>query len=215
MLPFVVHTGTSRWTAEDGTEPFAGLPAEAVREVAPWQPQAYIAMDLGAGMALPPGAADNRFLAAARLVLSRTPPTLMEQLQVERRRFAGPGERAFRQGMHAWVEEAVLGAADSGVALPSFEELEGAKEVEVTYLFKEKVDRFVAENRAAGRKEGTVMGQRDVLVSLAERRFGSAAGQRLADALDGRPSAALLTEAGDLILGCDSAEEFVSRLPSS
>ena len=222
VLPFVVHTGTSRWTAEDGTEPFAGLPAEAVREVAPWQPQAYIAMDLGGSMALPPGAADNRFLAAARLVLSRTPPALMEQLQLERRRFAGPGERAFRQGMHAWVEEAVLGAADSGVALPSFEELEGAKEVEVTYLFKEKVDRFIAENRAAGlaagrkegREEGTVTGQRDVLVSLAERRFGSAAGQRLADALDGRPSAALLTEAGDLILGCETPEEFVSRLPS-
>ena len=54
VLPFVIHTGTSRWSAADGTE------------------------------------------------------SLADQLKRERRRFAGPGELAFRQGMHAWVEEAVL-----------------------------------------------------------------------------------------------------------
>ena len=224
VLPFVIHTGAARWSADDGTERVAGLSAEAVREVALWQPQAYIAMDLGGGAALPPGAPDNRFLAAARLVVSRTMPALVDQLKRERRRFAGPAELAFRQGMHAWVEEAVLGTPDSGVALPSFEELEGAKEAEMTYLFKDKVDRFKAEIREEGheeghaegvregRGEGIVTGQRDLLVSMAERRFGAAASRQVAAALDGRPSARQLAETSDLILACETLEEFVSRL---
>ena len=228
VLPFVIHTGASRWSADDGTEPVAGLPAETVREVALWQPQAYIAFDLGGDAPLPPGAPDNRFLAAARLVRRRTVPALVDQLQRERRRFLGPAELAFRQGMHAWVEEAVLGAPNSGAALPPFEELEGAKEAEMTYLFKDIVDRFKEENREAGhaeghaaghaegvregRGEGIVAGQRDLLVSMAERRFGAAASRQLASALDGRPSARQLAETSDLIIGCETPEEFVSRL---
>ena len=60
--------------------------------------------------------------------------------------------------MYAWVEEAVLGAPDSDVALPSFEELEGAKEAEMTYLFKDKVERFKADNREEGQRDLLVHG---------------------------------------------------------
>ena len=96
VLPFVIHTGTSQWSAADGTESLAGLSIEAAREVASWQPQAYIAVDLGGDARLPPGAPDNRFLAAARLVRTRTVSALADQLKRERRRFAGPAELAFR-----------------------------------------------------------------------------------------------------------------------
>ena len=221
VLPFVIHTGAGRWSAADGGEPLAGAPAEIVREVALYQPQAYIPVDIGGRAALPAGAPDNRFLAAARLVRSRTVPALSEQLQREWRRFAGPAYRTFREGMHAWVEEALLGAPEAGAGLPSFDEMEGAKEAEtMTYLFKEKVDAFREEARKEGRKEGREEGreevrreQRDLLVAQATRRFGAPAGGRVADALDGRPSADLLAVTGDLIVACETAQEFIDRLP--
>ena len=213
VLPFVIHTGTGRWSAADGGEPLAGASPDIVREVALYQPQAYIPVDIGGRVALPAGAPDNRFLAAARLVRSRTVPALSEQLQLEWRRFAGPTYRTFREGMHAWVEEALLGAAEASARLPSFEEMEGAKEAEtMTYLFKEKVDAFLEEAREEGREEAR-REQRDLLVALATRRFGAPAGGRVADALDGKPSADLLAVTGDLIVGCETAEEFVDRLP--
>ena len=216
VLPFVIHTGTGRWSAADGGEPLAGVSADVFREVALHQPQAYIPVDIGGRAALPVGAADNRFLAAARLVRSRTVPALGEQLQQEWRRFAGPAYRTFREGMHAWVAEALLGAAESGAELPSFEEMEGTKEVEMTYLFKDKIEAFREEAREEGRDEVWAEArreQRDLLVALATRRFGAPAGGRLADALDGRPSADMLSETGDLILVCRTADEFVDRLP--
>ena len=48
---------------------------------------------------------------------------------------------------------------------------------------------------------------------MAVRRFGPPAGRRLADALDDRPSADVLSETGELILACETAAEFVDRLP--
>ena len=211
VLPFVIHTGTGRWSAADGGEPLAGASTDVVREVALYQPQAYIPVDIGGRTTLPSGAPDNRFLAAARLVRSRTVPALSEQLQLEWRRFAGPAYGTFREGMHAWVAEALLGAGEASAGLPSFEEMEGTKEIEMTYLFKEKVDAFREEAREEGiqvaRRE-----QRDLLVAQATRRFGAPAGGRVADALDGKPSAALLAATGDLILDCETAEELTDRL---
>ena len=157
---------------------------------------------------------------AAELDLDAIEPLPTEYVGTDRSKRIGdaalpPG--AFRQGMHAWVEEAVLGAPDSGAKLPPFEELEGAKEAEMTYLFKDIVDRFKAENREEGvregRDEGIVAGQRDLLVSMAERRFGADASRQVADALDGRPSERQLSETSDLILSCQTPEEFVGRLP--
>ena len=90
----------------------------------------------------------------------------------------------------------------------------------MTYLFKDKIDAFREEARAEGREEGREEGiqaarreQRDFLVALAVRRFGAPAGRRLADALDDRSSADVLSETGDLILACETAAEFVGRLP--
>ncbi|MYE22509.1 MAG: hypothetical protein F4Y01_00915 [Gammaproteobacteria bacterium] len=72
VLPFVIHTGRDRWRAADGAEPMAGLPPEAAREVAPHQPQAYIAVDIGDKASLPAGPTNNRFLAAARWFAAAT-----------------------------------------------------------------------------------------------------------------------------------------------
>ena len=161
-------------------------------------------MDVGGGAMLPAGAADNRFLATARLLRAGTWPALLEQFEREWHRFSEPEDRAFRAGMHAWVEEVVIASREPSARLPSLKELEGAKEAEMTGLFKEKIDRF--------RAEAVATGQRDLLVSMAERRFGAAAGQQAADTLDSHPSAELLAETSSLILACETSEEFVDRL---
>lgn len=64
--------------------------------------------------------------------------------------------------------------------------------------------------RKEGREEGRKEGERDALVKLAGRRFGGVAGQHLAGTLDARPD--MLTEASDLIVACETTEEFIYSL---
>ena len=204
VLPFVIHTGTGRWRAGDGTEPMESLSPTAAREVAPFQPQAYIAVDIGDAASLPAGAPDNRFLAAARLVRCREANGLLAQLIEERRRFPGAEHERLRAGMHAWVEEALLGLEPTGLKLPTFEQMENAKESEMVQLYEDRGLRW--------REEWREEGQRDLLIAQAGQRFGAAAGERLAEALDGHPTAETLSMAGNLIIACETSEEFFRRL---
>ena len=61
-------------------------------------------------------------------------------------------------------------------------------------------------------EEGRRQGERDVLVRLAGQRFGASARQCFADALGGYPTRETLTETGDLIFACETAEEFIRQL---
>ena len=205
VLPFVIYTGPGGWRAADGTEPMAGLPPEAAREVAPHQPQAYIAVDIGDEASLPAGPASNRFLAAARLVRCHDGIALEPLLNEEWRRFPGAEHERFRAGMYAWVEEALL---VEGLQLPTFEQMENAKESEMGQLHINRGLRWREEWREEGRQEG----ERNLLVRLAGQRFGHSAGKRLADALDGHPTREMLGEAGSLLFACENAEEFIERL---
>ena len=205
VLPFVIHTGRDRWRVADGTEPMAGLPPEAAREVAPHQPQAYIAVDIGDKASLPAGPTNNRFLAAARLVRCRDVSTLLRQLKEEWRRFPGVEHLQFRAGMHAWVEEVLL---VDGLQLATFDAMENAKESEMVQLYEDRGLRWREEWREEGRQEG----ERDLLVRLAGQRFGRTAGKHLADALDGHPSQEILSKMGGLLFTCESTEEFIERL---
>lgn len=225
LIPFVIYTGRRAWRAADGSEPMAGLPPEAVHEVALCQRQGYIAVDIGGRKPLPAGAPENRFLAAARLVKARAPDVLRRQLLAELRRFAGPEHERFRVGMHAWVQEGLL---TTDLALPPLDELENAKESEMTQLYEDRGLRWRNEwleqgrdegrtegleaGREEGREEGVVTGQRDLLVTMAEQRFGAAAGRRLAKALNDHPTAGQLSTTSALILACDTEEDFVKRL---
>ena len=214
LVSFVIHTGRGRWRARDGTEPAAGLPERAALEVASCQRQAYIAVDIGGSVPLPDGAPDNRFLAAARLVRARTATDLLRQLAAESRRFAGDEHRRLRAGMHAWAQEALL---TEGLELPPFEELENARESDMTQLYEDRGQRWIAEwlaeGREEGREEGVVAGRRDLLVELAEQRFGTAASRRLAEVLNDHPTARQLSATSDLLLACDTPDDFLKRLP--
>ena len=215
-LPFVIHTGTGRWSASHGGEYLEDLPDAAGREVAPHQREAYILVDIGGDEPLPSGAPDNRFLAAARLVRCRTGQDMLDQTFAEWKRFSGDRWRNFRAGMLAWAEETLL--AESGLPLPPLAEWENAKEAEVPQLHVERGlrwrEEWREEGRQEGRAEGAVAAVRDILVDMAKDRFGGHAAQRLAVALEGRPSPETFATVRKLILACDSAEEFVERLPA-
>ena len=119
-----------------------------------------------------------------------------------------PDDLRFRRGLLEWAEDTVLGFQDSGLELPSFEELEGLKEKDMAYLLEDKVKQWQADWFSEGREEG----QRDLLAGLAERRFGADAARRLLAALNGSPTSQRVAELGDLIVRCETEDEFIERL---
>ncbi|MDE0692420.1 MAG: hypothetical protein OXI55_09295 [Gammaproteobacteria bacterium] len=110
--------------------------------------------------------------------------------------------------MHAWVEEALFGLEPTDLQLPTFEEMENTKESEMVQLYEDRGLRW----REEWREEGVRMGQRDLLIAMAGQRFGAAAGERLADALDDQPNPETLSMVGNLIVACETSEEFFRRL---
>ena len=68
------------------------------------------------------------------------------------------------------------------------------------------------EWREEGRTEGIELGQRALLGRLAARRFGAAAGERLAAALADIRDPARLEAVGDLILDCATEAELLGEV---
>ena len=204
LLPIVFHTGPDRWTADDGMEVYRGLPEGAAAQLAPQQRQAYIPLEVGcrSTLAVPEG---NRLGALLRLTSAATTPELVAALAEEWRRFGGDANRPVRRGLREWTQQMMLGLGDEAVELPSFEELEGAKEDgTMEYLLEDHVREWRAELHSEG--------ERNMLARLAERRFGAEAAHRLSAALNGTPSRQRLDELGDLVVLCGTAEELVERL---
>ena len=84
-------------------------------------------------------------------------------------------------------------------------------------LHVERGLRWREEWREEGRAEGWAEGVatvRNILVGMAEDRFGEHAAQRLAVVLEGRPSPETFTTVRKLMFACDTAEEFIERLPT-
>ena len=116
-----------------------------------------------------------------------------------------------------------------GVALPSLREYE-----EVRAVLLEKIDRWGEEILQRGIKQGIEQGveqgieqgikqgieqgiqrEKALLRHQAERRFGPAAAQRLAAVLAAVTDADRLAEAGEWIVDCASAADFLARVEGS
>ena len=78
---------------------------------------------------------------------------------------------------------------------------------------RERDELKIEEGRQEGRQEG-LMGQRALLCSLAGQRFGDAAGAELSGILAGVNDGAELARVGALIIGCDTASDFLARARS-
>ena len=68
-------------------------------------------------------------------------------------------------------------------------------------------DRIRAEGLAAGRAE-----ERELLISLAERKFGQAPAQRLATLLENVNDASRLGEVGTWIIDCETGDDLIARI---
>ena len=79
----------------------------------------------------------------------------------------------------------------------------------------ERQRRGRAEGRAEGIAEGLARGRAEVLCRQAGRRFGSEAGERLAELLGTPPDAGRLSVAEAAVLECSTAEELLLRVPGS
>ena len=146
-----------------------------------------------------------------RLAKCATLAALRDGLAAEWARFGGIAEARLRRGLHAWAEERLLGLQESDLSLPTFEELEGIEEHQMSYLLEDRVAEWKAEWAAEGLAEGLAEGQRLVLAQQAETRFGAEVSTRLNEVLSGE-GAFPLSEAANLMVTCESAEEFIARI---
>ena len=123
---------------------------------------------------------------------------------------AGEGEPGLTRTFDLW-----LGAlADKwGMALPS---IRGYEEVHAVLL--EKIDRWGEEILERGIKQGVEQGierEKALLRHQAERRFGPAAAERLSAVLAAVTDADRLAEAGEWIVDCATAADFLARVEGS
>ena len=211
VLALVVNTGDAPWQAETGTEPLAGLSDSLAGRLAPYQPQAYIAVETGRNASVSAWPERNRAAAVVRLAKCAAPEALRDALAAEWARFGGTANAGFRRGLLAWAEERLLGLPESDLLLPSFEELEGIEEHQMSYLLEDRVAEWKAQWAAEGLAEGLAEGQRLVLAQQAETRFGAEVSARLNEMLSSE-AALPLSEAANLMVTCESAEEFIARI---
>ena len=132
---------------------------------------------------------------------------------------AGEGEPGLTRTFDLW-----LGALAEkwGMALPSIREYE-----EVHAVLLERIDRWEEEILERGIKQGIELGIKQgieqqgiergkaLLRRQAERRFGPAAAERLSAVLAAVTDADRLAEAGEWIVDCATAADFLARVEGS
>ena len=170
LLPLVLYNGAERWTATGHGADLVAAPSTTVRlALALYQPEDYVLFSmerlLAAGRNLAQLPLANRAAATMRLQLGRTPRAIEQRLRTEWARFPGAGNDATRRILHAWAQALVAHTAEEDgtvPALPSFEELAGQKEEEMTTItqarFREWRRSYGERHEARGVRKGIEQG---------------------------------------------------------
>ena len=232
MLPIVVYNGSERWTAAGRVTDLAALPsAKTMRDLTPFQPQAYHLLTAGGGLTAGARPAqdwplENRVSATVRLQAAATPQELLPRLLEEFARFPGAENEAFRRALHAWARALWSDKTGGAADFPAFEELERTKGAIMTTVAEAAWDRWEAKVMAKGFEQGVERGVRrgiaqgraeggaQIISRQAALRFGTGAAERLAGLLEGLTEQEDLDRVGDWILQCDSGDELLSRVSS-
>ena len=216
VLPIVLYDGDAPWSTADGLAPLRPLLPEAAAYLGPFQPQAYVLLDLMRAR-MDDWPADNRLRAVARLLRVRAPDAFGAALAEELARFAGADLLPFRRALHAWAGE-LWTRLTGGGALPPLDELEGTEAPDMTSMIEARWTRWQNEQlgraRAEGRTDGVAEGlehQRTMLRRQAERKFDPATGRELARRLANVADAGRLARAGDWIIDCDTGAALLER----
>ena len=226
LLPLVLYNGSERWTATGhGAELVAAPSATAWRTLALYQPEDYVLFSmerlLAAGRNLAQLPLANRAAATMRLQLGRTPRAIEQRLRAEWARFPGASNDATRRVLHTWAQTLVADMAEKDgtvPTLPSFEELSGRKEEEMTTItqarFQEWRKSHGERHEARGVRKGIGQERRRnvaMLRRLAAIKFGAQTADSLAAILGADPTAERMDQVGVAIMECDSGAELLAR----
>ena len=111
---------------------------------------------------------------------------------------------------------AVVGTEKDGTVptLPSFEELAGLKEEEMTIIVQADFREWQRKHTARGVKQGIEQERRRSVAMVrgqAAIKFGAQTADRLAEILGANPTAERMDEVGVAIMECDSGAELLAR----
>ena len=206
VLHVVVYNGDRRWDAPlTLAEMLAGRTQDRPAPLA----VSYEVVDL-VGARLDAVPRTNLLRRVAEVEQSVQAGTLPERVRELGEWLAELGEPGLTTTFDLW-----LGALAEkwGMALPSIREYE-----EVHAVLLEKIDRWGEEILERGIEQGVEQGierEKALLRHLAERRFGPAAAQRLSAVLAAVTDVDRLAEAGEWIVDCATAADFLARLEGS
>ena len=223
LLPLVLYNGSERWTATGhGAELVAAPSATARRTLALYQPEDYFLFSLerllaAGGRSLPQLPLANRAAATMRLQLGRTPRGFERRLRAEWARFPGASNDATRRILHTWAQTLAADMVDAdgtALTLPSFEELAGLKEKEMTTIAQADFREWQRKHTARGVKQGIEQERRRNVAMMrrhAAIKFGAQTADRLAAVLGADPTAERMDQVGVAIMECDSGAELLAR----
>ena len=191
VLPIVLYTGLSPWTAArdlaELAHPSPGL--------APYiDGPRYLLLDVRA-LATHDLPQRNRLSVLVRLETAESPEVLLETL---REALAWLGDDELGPVFISWVSEVLMPLRFPDADRTGIEDLQEG----VTML---------AERAKGWTEEWFAQGQRDMVVRQARLRFGDGAAERLSPLLDRIADHAALAEVGDGVIQCRDGEELLAR----
>ena len=204
FLALVIYNGTTPWPQAGLPDPL--LPASDLwLEAAQGRQQHCYVLDmqrLGAQSLPKPNVASS----VAELEANPSKETLLRVIRETENRFRGPShdETNIREAFLIFVEEA---ARVWGIKLPK----EKTMRAMVAAIQAEK-KQILERGRQEGRREGRQEGRSELIVRLADQKFGEGVGDRLAALLADRTDNGRVDHITRAILDCDTTDELFAKL---
>ena len=222
VLPIVLYTGTSPWSAPprviDLVTPGAsgagrGEAGVASRANPLFAGDGYLALDT-----LRVAADDLRHDNAAALLAGLENPSLERiaaQMTALRRRLSAHELAALREVMLLWAQQVARRRIGLDLEIRDMAEMDRLHESgDLEEYFAVRVRAWQDEYRAEGRAQGIEQGlaaERDLLHRQAARKFGAGTAERLAGLLAKIGDSHRLAEVGDWIIDCTTGDDLIAR----
>ena len=212
VLPVVVYSGRSRWTAP-GAELAVGVTADGEVSIPP--PHVYLSIDARrrARGRLPPR---NLVSTLFELGMVEAPADVAGPMAALLEWLPGSGLPAdevlegFGQWLSVTLPRLFPGAGAAAVVEALRHEVEGERGGRT--MLAERVKEWEAEWLRQGIEQGVASGRVDLLRRQAIRKFGAPVGERFSALLDGVDGPERLDEIGDWLIECDTASVLLERM---
>jgi len=216
LLAVVVYNGKASWTAATALADLVGAAARPQAGTGPpFAGESYVLVDVGAyeEQELPLGNLVSLVVAAERMM---GPGDAAEVLEGALRLLASAEQEPLRETFLGWFRQLV---GRAGVDLEFLEdrarmeqmEQSGALRTTLEERFRAMHDAFRAEGEERGLEQGLER-ERQLLVRLAGRKFGTHIGEAVAGLLAGIDDPDRLQDVGEWIVDCGLGSELLARI---